>query len=119
MWLVAGKGEHLKRRLRDKNCVKGSLSEEQFLELLGGGFLHAWQHMRINVQGHDCAGVPKPLCDDFRVLTSSQEQGRACVTEVIGAQWSEASCFHDWLEVPLHHSPIVEWIPPLGSEHQV
>jgi hypothetical protein len=41
------------------------------------------------------------------------------VTEVIGAQWSEASCFHDWLEVPLHHSPIVEWIPPLGSEHQV
>ena len=59
--------------------------------------------MRVAVEGHDYAGVPKKVLDQFRMDATPQEQGGARVSEIVPANRGETSTSQQGLEVAVDY----------------
>ena len=59
--------------------------------------------MRIAVEGHGYAGVPKKVLDQFRVDAAPQKEGSAGVPEIVPADRGEACLLEERLEVAVDY----------------
>ena len=55
------------------------VSIQSIIKGTGGSLLEAWDHMRINVQGHANGTMPEPFREDFGVDVLGQHQTGVCL----------------------------------------
>jgi hypothetical protein len=59
--------------------------------------------MRVAVEGHGCASVPKKVLDQFRMDAAPQKQRGACVPEIVPADRGEIRAIEQRLEVAVDY----------------
>ena len=59
--------------------------------------------MRVVVEGHGCASVPKKVLDQFRMDAAPQKQCGACMPEVMLANRGKTRKLEEWLEVTVDY----------------
>lgn len=63
--------------------ARGLQRAEQVIELVDGGFLQAWNDVRVYTQRHLDAGISQSLGDDLRVHARDEKQGCLAVAQRI------------------------------------
>jgi hypothetical protein len=74
--------------------------------------------VRITIEGHGYAHVPKQRLDQFGVDTSPQEQSGARVPEILPADRGETRVLEERLEVPVDNVLGVERSTFPGREYE-